>query len=122
MIERRQQRSCNTSAALHHQLDACCRDGLIEAMVIADDEGLALATFGDPSACDEIAARSAQVGRRVAEFSGTLLGHGQAWDIQMKRIAVEGGELLVCAVGGSASMRQRQVERTAAGAVRILSE
>ncbi len=121
MNERRRQRSASPSEALHLQLDACCHDGSIEAMVIADDEGLPLASFGDPAACDEIAARTAQVGRRVAEFSGTLLGHGQAWDVQMKRISVPGGELLVCAVGGSAAMRQRQVERSAAGAARILA-
>jgi hypothetical protein len=120
MIDRRRQRSSNASEALHHQLDACRRDGDIEAIVIADDEGLTLAASGDAAACDEIAARSAQVGRRVAEFSGTMLGHGQAWDVQVKRIHVVGGELLVCAIGGSSAMRQRQVERSAAGARRIL--
>jgi hypothetical protein len=120
MNERRQQRSCNTTEALHYQLEACCRDGHIEAMVIADDEGLPLAASGDPYACDEIAARTAVIGHRVAEFSGTLLGYAQAWDVQMKRIAVGQAELLVCVVGGSATMRQRQIERGAAGALRIL--
>ncbi|MBK7535465.1 MAG: hypothetical protein IPI49_08870 [Myxococcales bacterium] len=120
MTERRRNRSENSSEALHHQLEACCHDGAIEAMVIADDEGLTLASCGDPYACDEIAARTAVAGRRVAEFAGTLLGHAQAWDVQMKRIAVGGAELLVCAVGGSELMRQRQIERSAAGASRIL--
>jgi hypothetical protein len=121
MNERRRHRSSSPSEALHLQLDACCQDGQVEAMVIADEEGLPLASYGNAEACDEIAARSAQVGRRVAEFSGTLLGSGQKWDLQMKRISVPGGELLVCAVGGSAAMRQRQVERSAAGAARILA-
>ncbi|MEZ4363086.1 MAG: hypothetical protein R3B48_23095 [Kofleriaceae bacterium] len=120
MNERRRQRSTFTSEALNLQLDACCRDGEIEAMVISDDEGLTLAACGDLAACEEIAAHTAHVGRRVAEFSGTLLGQGQHWDVQMKRIHVEGGELLVCAVGGTSAMRQRQVERSASGARRIL--
>jgi hypothetical protein len=121
MNERRRTRSELPSEALLLQLDACRRDSNVEAMVIADDEGLALASCGDQDACEEIAARSAQVGRRVAEFSGTLLGQDQAWDLQMKRISVPGGELLICAVGGTAAMRQRQVERSAAGAARILT-
>ncbi len=120
MNERRRHRSELPSEALHLQLDACCHDGSVDAMVIADEEGLPLASYGDQQACDEIAARSAQVGRRVAEFSGTLLGHDHAWDVQVKRVTVSGGELLVCAVGGSAAMRQRQVERSAAGVQRIL--
>lgn len=121
MNERRRTRSELPSEALHLQLDACRRDSNVEAMVIADEEGLPLASCGDQDACDEIAARSAQVGRRVSEFSGTLLGQDKSWDLQMKRIAVPGGELLVCAVGGTAAMRLRQVERSAAGAARILA-
>jgi hypothetical protein len=121
MNERRRQRSSSPSEALHLQLDACCQDGQVEAMVIADDEGFALASYGNAEACEEIAARSAQVGRRVAEFSGTLLGYAQKWDLQLKRITVPGGDLLVCAVGGSAATRQRQVDRSAAGAARILA-
>lgn len=121
MNERRLHRSSNCTEALHHQLDACRRDGNIDALVISDDEGLTLAASGDRFACDEIAARTALVGRRIAEFSGTLLGHDQAWDVQMKRIEIAGAELMVCAVGGSDAMRQRQIERSAAGAVRILT-
>jgi hypothetical protein len=120
MIERRRNRSENSSEALLLQLEACCRDSDVEAMVIADDEGLPLASTGAPYACDEIAARTAVAGRRVAEFQGTLLGHAQAWDVQMKRISVAGSDLLVCAVGGSAAMRQRQIDRSAAGCARIL--
>ncbi len=121
MIERRRTRSENSSEALHLQLAACCRDSDVEAMVIADDEGLTLATSGDAEACDEVAARTAVAGRRVTEFAGTLLGHAQAWDVQMKRISVAGSELLVCAVGGSAAARRNQIERSAAGATRILA-
>lgn len=99
---------------------SCCEDGRIEAMVVADGDGLALAASGDSNACDEVAARMVLVGRRINEFSGTLLGAGHAWQVQMRKIAIEGSELLVCAVGGTAEARQRQIKRGAEGALRIL--
>lgn len=99
---------------------SCCEDGRIEAMVVADGDGLALAASGDTNACDEVAARMVLVGRRINEFSGTLLGAGHAWQVQMRKIAFEGSELLVCAVGGTPDSRTRQIKRGAEGALRIL--
>ncbi len=118
--ERRRRRANITQKALEYQLLSCCEDGRIEAMVVADGDGLALAASGDTYACDEIAARMVLVGRRIDEFSGTLLGPGHAWQVQMRKIAIEGSELLVCAVGGTAEARQRQIKRGAEGALRIL--
>ena len=107
--------------ALTYQLEACCHDGKIQAMVVADGDGLPLASSGDTYACDEVAARMVLVGPRIREFNGTLLGGGNRWDVQMTKVMVDGSELLVCAVGGSAMERKRQVSRGAAGAVRILA-
>lgn len=107
--------------ALTYQLAACCDDGKIDAMVVADSDGLPLASSGDDYVCDEIAGRIVLVGSRIKEFSGTLLGPGQRWDVQMKKIEVDGFELLVCAVGGSAEARARQISRGADGARRILA-
>jgi hypothetical protein len=61
------------------------------------------------------------VGTRIKEFSGTLLGPGHHWDVQMMKVAVDGSELLVCAVGGTAEARRRQITRGAEGALRILA-
>ncbi len=119
-IERRRRRAHITQKALEFQLLSCCEDGKIEAMVVADEDGLPLASSGDEGACDEVAARMAVVGQRINEFSGTLLGAGHAWHVQMRKIAIEGAELLVCAVGGTAEARSRQIKRGAEGAVRIL--
>ncbi|MFN0253766.1 MAG: hypothetical protein ACKV2T_43265 [Kofleriaceae bacterium] len=118
--ERRHRRANITRKALEYQLLSCCEDGRIEAMVVADGDGLALAASGDSYACDEVAARMVLVGRRIDEFSGTLLGAGHAWQVQMRKIAFEGAELLVCAVGGTPESRQRQIKRGAEGALRIL--
>lgn len=119
--ERRRRRGTTITQSLRFQLAACCEDGRIDAMVLADGNGLPLASSGDTYACDEVAARVVLVGPRIREFNGVLLGPGHRWDVQMKKIDVEGTELLMCAVGGTAEARQRQIARGAAGAVRILA-
>jgi hypothetical protein len=119
--ERRRRRATSTTLALTYQLDDCCRDGAIDAMVVADRDGLPLAAAGNAYACDEVAARMVLVGPRIRAFDGTLLGGGQRWDVQMTTVSVDGSELLVCAVGGSAAQRKRQITRGAAGALRILA-
>jgi hypothetical protein len=118
--ERRRRRAETQTLAMRYQLDDCCRDGAIEAMVIADGDGLPLASAGDSYACDEVAARMVHVGARIKEFNGTLLGGGARWDVQMTKVTVDGSELLVCAVGGTPEQRKRQIARGAAGALRIL--
>ena len=120
-MERRRRRAETLTLALSYQLDDCCRDGGIQAMVIADGDGLPLAAAGDAYACDEVAARMVLVGPRIRSFDGTLFGGGCRWDVQMAKVDVDGSELLVCAVGGSADARKRQIARGAAGAVRILA-
>jgi hypothetical protein len=119
--ERRHRRANTTTQALRYQLAACCQDGRIDAMVVADGDGLPLASSGDTYACDEVAARMVLVGPRIKEFNGTLLGQGQRWDVQMIKVDVDGSELLVCAVGGTAEARKRQITRGAEGALRILA-
>ncbi len=119
-IERRSRRTDLITQALTYQLLACCEDGQIHAMVVADEDGLPLASSGDTAACDEVAASMVHVGARTAAFSGTLLGDGQRWDVAMTQVVIDGSRLLVCAVGGSAEQRQRQIVRGAQGARRIL--
>lgn len=120
-IERRKRRGSSAGEALALQLAACCEDGSIEAMVIADDQGLPLASSGDTGACDEVAARMGVVAHRVRAFSGTLLGPGAAWNVEMRKIEIDGADLLVCAVGGTPEARADQVARSAEGARRILA-
>jgi len=119
-IERRRQRTHLVSQALRYQLAACCEDGDIAAMVVADRDGLALASSGDAADCEELAARMVHVGARTNEFCGTLLGDGRRWDVQMRKIQVDSVDLLVCAIGGSPEQRARQIQRGATGTLRIL--
>ena len=119
--ERRRRRGNTVTQSLQYQLAACCEDGAIEGMVVADGDGLPLASSGDTYACDEVAARMVIVGTRINEFSGTLLGAGHSWQVQMVKVHVDGAELLVCAVGGTAAARRKQITRGAEGALRILA-
>lgn len=119
--ERRIRRAETITLALSYQLDDCCRDGGIQAMVVADGDGLPLAAAGDAYACDEVAAKMVHVGQRIREFNGTVLGAGTRWDVQMTKVEVDGSELLVCAVGGTPEQRKKQIQRGASGAVRILA-
>ena len=41
--ERRLRRATTTTLALSYQLDQCCKEGGMEAMVVADSDGLPLA-------------------------------------------------------------------------------
>jgi hypothetical protein len=119
--ERRHRRAQTVTLALSYQLDDCCKDGEIQAMVVADSDGLPLAAAGDTYACDEVAARMVLVGPKISTFDGTLLGPGKRWEVQMTKVHIDGSELLVCAVGGTPAQRKRQIARGAAGALRILA-
>jgi len=120
-VERRQRRADLITQALTYQLLACCEDGQMHAMVVADEDGLPLASSGDCYACDEVAATMGHVAARTPTFSGTLLRSGQRWEVEMAKVVVDGSPLLVCAVGGSPEQRQRQIARGAQGALRILT-
>lgn len=118
--ERRRRRADLITQALTYQLQACCEDSGVHAMVVADEDGLPLASSGDCPACDEVAATMVLLGSRTAAFSGTLMRQGQRWDVEMTRIVVDGSPLMVYAVGGSSEQRARQIARGAQGTLRIL--
>jgi hypothetical protein len=120
-LDRRSRRSVDPTLALTYQLVACCADG-VDAMVVADGEGVPLASAGDDEACERVAGRLVKAGPRIREFHGTVLDGGQRWDVQMHKLDLGGaGEIVVCAVGGTALARQRQIQRSLAGASRILT-
>jgi hypothetical protein len=118
--ERRRRRSTTPHIALTLQLETSCDAGLA-AMVLADGDGLPLASAGDGYACEEVAGKIVVVARRIRDFAGTLIGPGQRWDVQMTKFEVDGSELVLCAVGGTADDRQRQIARTVGGVQRILA-
>ncbi len=118
-IERRRNRSANTTRALCYQLTASLERADLTGMILADEEGVCLASAGDGDACDEIAAHLPMVGRKVDAFEGVLYGPEAQWDIHMKRFAVEGMNLFLCAIGAG-DARNDQLDLSMNGVARIL--
>ncbi len=90
-------------------------------MAMADDDGVPLAMAGELGACRDVAGKMIAVAPRIREVECTVLGDGARWDVSMKKVRTSSGEIVVCAVGGSAEARQRQIQRTTAGAQRIFA-
>jgi hypothetical protein len=119
--ERRRRRSDSHSKALYYQLDTCRERATLEAMILADEDGLCLAASGDPSVCEEFAVHTAMVCEDTASFAGTVLSPARRWDVSMQRFEVEGVPLYLCAIGGEAPARAREITRSMGGVSRILA-
>ncbi len=118
--ERRRRRSDNTTLALHYQLDSGRKAARLDGLVLSDEDGFCLASSGDPEACQEVAARLPFIGRKVPEFEGVLLGTESGWRIRMKRMAVAGAELYLCAIGSQTAAGAIEMTRMSGGVRRIL--
>ena len=119
--DKRQRRSDNPTMALFYQLDTCLKDAGLEAIVLSDEDGLCLASSGDPDTCEEIAANLPFVGTKVSDFEGVLFAPAKAWKVTVKRFEVEGTELYLCAAGGKGDARSSEISRSLSGARRILA-
>jgi len=118
--ERRILRSENTTEALCLQLDACRRAAALTGMVLADEEGITLATSGDPQACGEVAAQLPLIGQKTPTFDGVLYSAEAGWEVGMKRFRAADTELYLCAIGGLREPRSQQIQHSIGGVSRIL--
>ena len=109
MENRRHRRGQTLEAQLNYQLAACVEDEGLEAMVLADDAGLCLASWGGHDECEEAAARAPLPLERRAGLDAA------------RRVRFGNLELWLCAVGGRPMGRFRSLERSASGVARILS-
>jgi hypothetical protein len=121
--DRRTRRSEQTDEALELQLDACAERAGLDSMLLADRDGLLLATSqpaGDQS--EEIAAVLPLLARGI-DFSGNLLEAAGAVRHELAVTAFEalGTELFLCALGGSDREVLAEIERAKAGVTRILN-
>lgn len=119
--DRRRQRTHDPLLAFQYQLAACCGDGGVTAMAVADDDGVPLAEAGALDVCRDVLARVATVAPRIHSIEWTVLGAGQPWDVSMRKFSTQYGDLVACAIGGAAADRQRALDRTAAGVSRIVA-
>lgn len=119
--ERRIRRSHDTSQALFYQLETSRSRANLQAMVLADDDGLCVASSGDDDMCDELSAYMTLIGDKVERFDGCLLDADGRWDVYIRRFNVFGVDLYVGAVGGTREGRTREVGHSMRGTGRILS-
>lgn len=119
MIERRIRRSNQRGAALTHQLQASVERLGARFMVLADADGLVLATSeSGQSECEEAAARLACL-RLCDESSGEVWSAGRAI-AGLSFVAL--GQRLILGIGGSnVDGALPEVRRAIDGAKRILS-
>ena len=103
--ERRRRRGETLEQALNFQLAACVEDEGLAAMVLADADGLPLASWGHAATCEEAAA--------FAPFE-----HGAD---AARSVRFGSHEFYLCAVGGNELGRRRSLDRSATGVSRILN-
>jgi hypothetical protein len=121
-MERRQRRSDTQGQALFYQLDASRTRASLEAMILADRNGLCVAASGEDSdMCDEFAAHMAIVCDRVTYFQGSVLSPSTRREVHMQRFQVGDDELFLCAIGGDSALRDYEISRSASGVNRILA-
>jgi hypothetical protein len=115
--ERRQSRSENTLIALTRLLEAARRSAELEAVAIADDAGLLVASAGAAELCDELAA-VAPLGNRAANDTVPTRFDVLSRRTEVRRLAVDGLEVFISGRGGDLGSG---LSRVADGCARILA-
>lgn len=127
--DRRRRRSNDPLAAVRHQLDFARHEAELDALVLADSFGCVVAGAGAHSECELLAAYAPlRDDEWTIPWDGDLDGVTEPGtrvdagleDVEVRRLVVDGTELLLCAKGGGAD-RQAWMARAAEGCVRILA-
>ena len=116
--ERRTRRSAERQTALRYQLEHTREKGGLEAMVVADDDGLVLGSAGDSGVCEELGAYAPLLVRSLMgmKLPPLLLGG----DVAVRRITLNGQPLFLATVGGGVA-RDALLSHSELGVSRILA-
>ncbi|GAB4195886.1 MAG: hypothetical protein OHK0013_02500 [Sandaracinaceae bacterium] len=118
LLERRRRRSEQPGTALRFQLEHTREQARLEALVLADEQGLLVAEAGDPAICSELAAIAPWMGRSPLAMPLPPLLRGA--DVCVRSMHVHGAALHLAAVGGSVA-RDALLARSLRGVERILT-
>lgn len=116
--ERRHNRSNNKELALGYQLAHVRDRGRLEALVLADDDGLALSTAGDPAVCRELAAIAPLWAKSILGIPLPPLLRGA--EVAVRIVRVHGQPLYLASVGGGVA-RDALLAHSLSGVTRILA-
>jgi hypothetical protein len=120
-MERRSRRSQDPYRALCFQLERCCAQGNLDAVVLAGRNGLLVAGAGEPRLCEALSAVAPVLGE--PRFDGRLPEVLRGQRIGVRSLSVDGEMLFVA----SATLAKRAkhggagwLQRSAVGVQRIL--
>ena len=116
--ERRQRRSTDRYIALRYQLEHTRAKAALEALVLADDSGLLVASSGDEEVCSELGAVAPLMGKAPLGLPMPPLLRGA--DVGLRRVEVHGVPLFLAAVGGNVA-RDAHLAMSKSGVERILT-
>lgn len=116
--ERRQRRSSDRFIALRYQLEHTREHGNIEALVLADDEGLVVASSGDASTCAELGAIAPLFARSAMGMPMPPLLRGA--EVAIRPVRIYGQNLYLASVGGGVA-RDAHLSTSRNGVQRILA-
>lgn len=116
--ERRSRRSSHRDLALGFQLEHVRDRGRLEALVLADDDGLALSAAGDPAVCRELAAIAPLWAKSILGIPLPPMLRGA--EIAVRIVHVHGQPLYLASVGGGVA-RDALLSHSLSGVHRILS-
>jgi hypothetical protein len=116
--ERRARRSTHRELALGFQLEHVRDRARLEALVLADDDGLALSTAGDAAVCRELAAIAPLWAKSILGIPLPPLLRGA--EVAVRIVHVHGQPLYLASVGGGVA-RDALIAHSLGGVRRILS-
>ncbi len=118
LSERRSRRSHLSHLALRYQLEHVKASGGLEALVLADDAGMVLASAGESGVCEELAAVAPLMGRSA--FGMPMPPLLRNADVSVRALSLNGQDLFLASVGGGVA-RDALLTHSVAGVQRILS-
>ncbi len=116
--ERRRRRSTDRYVALRYQLEHTRSKGDLEALVLADEQGLVIASSGDASVCAELGAVAPLLPQMPLGMPMPSLLEGA--DVGLQRVDVHGQELFLASIGGNVA-RAAHLATSRSGVERILT-
>jgi hypothetical protein len=115
-FERRRRRSDNAGSALGLQLEHTRSSGRLDALVLADAEGIVIAFAGDQDVCNALGAL-APLGPRAR--TPACISELTGGDVAVRTLRSHGSPLFLAALGGTAA-RDALLASAASGVERIL--
>ena len=116
--ERRFRRSLHREIALGFQLTHVKDRGRLEALVLADADGLIVARAGEPAVCEELAAIAPLMSRSIMGMPLPPLLRGA--EVAVRLVHVHGQPLFLASVGGGVA-RDALLAHSMRGVERILA-